>query len=52
MNLRGLFMAITLLKIKDNQFAISAAGMPSALIYRAASSAVEEIASALCLSGA
>ncbi len=43
MNLRGLFMAMTLLKIKDNQFSISAAGMPSTLIYRSATGVVEEI---------
>ncbi len=43
MNLRGLFMALTLLKLKDNDLLISAAGMPSVLIYRAASGAVEEI---------
>ncbi len=43
MNLRGLFMAMTMLKIKDNQFSISAAGMPSTLVYRAATNKVEEI---------
>ncbi|MEP7037863.1 MAG: SpoIIE family protein phosphatase, partial [Acidobacteriota bacterium] len=43
MNLRGLFMAMTMLKIKDNQFSISAAGMPSTLIYRHATGEIEEI---------
>lgn len=43
MNLRGLFMAMTLLKFKGNDLLISAAGMPSVLIYRAGSGAVEEI---------
>jgi serine phosphatase RsbU (regulator of sigma subunit) len=42
MNLRGLFMALTLLRFKGNDLLISAAGMPSVLIYRAASGAVEE----------
>jgi phosphoserine phosphatase RsbU/P len=43
MNLRGLFMALTLLKFKDNKLQMSAAGMPSALIYRRATNTVEEI---------
>jgi serine phosphatase RsbU (regulator of sigma subunit) len=43
MNLRGLFMALTLLKLKDNNLSICAAGMPSTLIYRAATKTVEEI---------
>ncbi|HEX8734555.1 MAG TPA: SpoIIE family protein phosphatase [Pyrinomonadaceae bacterium] len=43
MNLRGLFMALTLLKFKDNDLLVSAAGMPSVLIYRAESGAVQEI---------
>jgi serine phosphatase RsbU (regulator of sigma subunit) len=43
MNLRGLFMAMTMLKIKDNQVQISSAGMPATLIYRAATKQVEEI---------
>lgn len=43
MNLRGLFMAMTMLKIKDNQVRLSCAGMPSALIYRRASNAVESL---------
>ena len=44
MNFRGLFMAMTILKIKGNNLLISAAGMPSALIYRAATRKVEEVA--------
>ena len=43
MNLRGLFMAMTMLKIKDKRFSISAAGMPSTIIYRHATGATEEI---------
>ena len=43
MNLRGLFMAMTMLKIKDNRVRLSCAGMPSALIYRRASRAVESL---------
>lgn len=43
MNLRGLFMAMTMLKIKDNRFSISSEGMPSTLVYRAATEKVEEI---------
>ncbi|MFN2454702.1 MAG: SpoIIE family protein phosphatase [Pyrinomonadaceae bacterium] len=44
MNLRGLFMAMTMMKIKGNRLVISCAGMPPALIYRAAAGVVEEIA--------
>ncbi|MBD0372902.1 MAG: SpoIIE family protein phosphatase [Pyrinomonadaceae bacterium] len=43
MNLRGLFMAMTMLKIKSNNLQISSAGMPAALIYRAQTKLVEEI---------
>ncbi len=43
MNLRGLFMALTLMKLKDNSLKICAAGMPSTLVYRAATETVEEI---------
>ena len=43
MNLRGLFMAMTLLKIKNNLLSISAAGMPSTLIYRHATGEIEKI---------
>ncbi len=44
MNLRGLFMAMTMLKIKDNQVNFSIAGMPSVLVYRRENNRVEEIA--------
>ncbi len=43
MNLRGLFMAMTMVKIKDNHLSICQAGMPSMLIYRAETDRVEEI---------
>jgi serine phosphatase RsbU (regulator of sigma subunit) len=43
MNLRGLFMALTMLKIKDNKLIVCAAGMPSTLIYRAETGNIEEI---------
>jgi serine phosphatase RsbU (regulator of sigma subunit) len=43
MNLRGLFMAMTMLKIKDNRLVMCAAGMPSALVFRAGAKSVEEI---------
>ena len=43
MNLRGLFMAMRMLKIKDEQIDLSIAGMPSTLVYRAANKTVEEI---------
>lgn len=43
MNLRGLFMAMAMLKIKDGAMTLCVAGMPSVLIYRAVSETVEEI---------
>jgi serine phosphatase RsbU (regulator of sigma subunit) len=43
MNLRSLFMALTVLKFKDHQLKVSAAGMPAMLLYRGHSSQVEEI---------
>jgi serine phosphatase RsbU (regulator of sigma subunit) len=43
MNLRGLFMAMVMVKIKNGDLTICAAGMPSALIYRAANEQVEEV---------
>ncbi len=43
MNLRGLFMALTLIKLKDYNLSICAAGMPSTLVYHAADNTVEEI---------
>lgn len=43
MNLRGLFMSLTILKIKDSRVQMSSAGMPALLIYRRETRAVEEI---------
>lgn len=44
MNLRSLYMAMTMVKIKDGHLTISMAGMPPALVYRAATRCVEEVA--------
>jgi serine phosphatase RsbU (regulator of sigma subunit) len=44
MKLRGLFMAMTIVKVKGNQLTVSITGMPPVLVYRAASGDVEEIA--------
>nr|MBA2737138.1 PP2C family protein-serine/threonine phosphatase [Pyrinomonadaceae bacterium] len=43
MNLRGMFMAMTLIKLKNNSLSICAAGMPSVLVYRENDRQVEEI---------
>jgi len=43
MNLRSLFMAMTLVRLKGNHLQCSVAGMPPILIYRAAAKTVEEI---------
>ncbi|HEX4946211.1 MAG TPA: PP2C family protein-serine/threonine phosphatase [Blastocatellia bacterium] len=43
MNLRGLFMALTVAKINQHQLVLSAAGMPPVLLYRAASQQVEAV---------
>jgi sigma-B regulation protein RsbU (phosphoserine phosphatase) len=43
MNLRGLFMALTVAKINHHKIVLSAAGMPPVLLYRAAEQRVEEI---------
>ena len=43
MKLRGLFMAMTMVKVKGHQMSLSIAGMPSVLIYRALSGEVEEV---------
>ena len=43
MKLRGLFMAMTMVKVKGHQMSVGIAGMPSVLIYRALSGEVEEI---------
>jgi serine phosphatase RsbU (regulator of sigma subunit) len=44
LNLRQLFMAMALVKIKDHCMIASSAGMPPILIYRAATQSVEELA--------
>ncbi|HXG84586.1 MAG TPA: SpoIIE family protein phosphatase [Pyrinomonadaceae bacterium] len=44
MNLRGLFMAMTMLKINGSRAVVAMAGMPSVLIYRRATGQIEEIA--------
>lgn len=43
MNMRGLYMAMAMLKIKDGRMTISNAGMPPALIYREATKEIEEV---------
>jgi serine phosphatase RsbU (regulator of sigma subunit) len=43
MNLRSLFMALTIAKVNGYQMTLGSAGMPPALIYRAAQRVVEEI---------
>jgi serine phosphatase RsbU (regulator of sigma subunit) len=43
MNLRGLFMAMTMVKVNGRKLSVSIAGMPSVLIYRAAAGEVEEV---------
>lgn len=43
MKLRGLFMAMAMVKVKGAQMSVSIAGMPSVLIYRALSGEVEEV---------
>jgi serine phosphatase RsbU (regulator of sigma subunit) len=43
MNLRGLFMAMTMLKVKDNQLSLGLAGMPAVLVYRKNTKTIEEI---------
>lgn len=44
MNLRGLYMAMTMIKIKDGTLSISAAGMPPMLVFRHRTNTVEEVA--------
>jgi len=44
MKLRGLFMAMTMVKVKGNKLTVSISGMPPVLVYRAASGEVEEVA--------
>jgi serine phosphatase RsbU (regulator of sigma subunit) len=43
MNLRSLFMGLTMVKFNGRRMKISSAGMPPALIYRAETGAVEEV---------
>lgn len=43
MNFRSLFMAMTILKIKDNHVRLSCAGMPPLIIYRASEKILEAI---------
>jgi phosphoserine phosphatase RsbU/P len=43
MNLRSLFMALTLVKVQGDSLHCSVAGMPPILIYRAATQTVEEL---------
>lgn len=44
MNLRALYMAMVMVKVKDGELRVSAAGMPSMLVYRASTASVEEVA--------
>ena len=43
MNLRGMFMAMTMLKLKNDKVSLICAGMPSVLIYRSEAKKIEEI---------
>ncbi len=43
MNLRSLFMAMTVARLKNNSLTITAAGMPPILIYRASQQRIEEV---------
>jgi serine phosphatase RsbU (regulator of sigma subunit) len=43
MNLRSLFMGLTMIKLNGRRMKIAAAGMPPVLIYRAETRAVEEV---------
>ena len=43
MKLRGLFMAMTMVKVNGHQMSVSIAGMPSVLIWRAKTGCVEEV---------
>jgi len=43
MNLRSLFMALTLVKVQGNHLHCSVAGMPPILVYRAATQTIEEL---------
>jgi serine phosphatase RsbU (regulator of sigma subunit) len=41
--LRGLFMAMTMIKVQGRQMSFSIAGMPPILLYRQATGAIEEV---------
>jgi sigma-B regulation protein RsbU (phosphoserine phosphatase) len=43
MNLRGLFMAMMMLKVEGDEVRASAAGMPPLLVYHGSTGAVEEV---------
>ncbi len=43
MNMRSMFMAMTVARIKGYELTLSSAGMPATLIYRAAGESIEEI---------
>ena len=43
MNMRSLFMALTLVKLKGDRLQCGVAGMPPILIYRAATGTIEEV---------
>ena len=43
MNLRSLFMALTLVKVQGNRLHCGSAGMPPILVYRAATQTIEEL---------
>jgi sigma-B regulation protein RsbU (phosphoserine phosphatase) len=43
MNLRSLFMGLTMVKLNGRRMKISSAGMPPALVYRAETGVVEEV---------
>jgi len=43
MGLKGMYMALTIVKFKNHQMQISAAGMPFPLVYHASTGQVEEI---------
>ncbi len=43
LNMRSMFMSMLLLRIKDKTAVVSSAGMPSPLIYRAATGKIEEV---------
>jgi serine phosphatase RsbU (regulator of sigma subunit) len=43
MNLRSLFMGLTMIKLQGRRMRISSAGMPPVLIYRAGTRSVEEV---------